>query len=116
MKCDKDVAVKPGATVILAPGISGLRYATDCTFVVWIVDLIVKPNLGRVTPRLIATTVGEKDDLGRPLGNCAGSKAHALRITYQANRDARGKDEVELRIRNEETKFSFVSRYHITID
>jgi hypothetical protein len=113
--CDKEVTVKPGNTVILAPGISGLRPATDCKFVVWIVDLIVKPHLGRVTPRQISTTIEGTDGLGRSTGICAGRKTNALQITYQANRDARGKDEVELRLRSEEAKFTYALRYHVTI-
>jgi hypothetical protein len=116
MKCDKDVTVKSGGTIILAPGITSVRSATDCTFVLWVVDVVVKPHLGRVIPKMITRTLSKTDDLGRSLGNCGGHKAPALQITYQANRDARGKDEVELRIRNDSAKSSFVSRYHVTIE
>jgi hypothetical protein len=113
--CDKDVTVKPGGTVILAPGITAFRSLTDCTPFAWIVDLKVKPHLGRAKPRYTIITVPEKNNLGRSMGNCVGRKVNALQITYQANRDARGKDEVELSLRNAEIKWSYVLRYHVTI-
>jgi hypothetical protein len=80
-----------------------------------IVDLIVKPHLGRVTPTQITKTLEGADALGRSTGNCAGHKTNALRIVYQANKDALGKDEVELRLRSAAVKFTYALRYHVTI-
>ena len=112
--CVKYVTVQPGKSVILAHGINSVRSMSDCTFVTPNIRTIVHPRVGRVVPSVVPYVIPATSPFGQPTGACAGTTTKGLRITYVANGDASGSDEVVLKV-DAAGGASITSRYVITI-
>ena len=113
--CVSNVTARPGGTVVLASGITSLHSAADCTFNRVRVGLYVKPKIGNITWALVDKTV-DKTDMRGNSGPCVGRKVRAMRISYQANRDARGEDDGAVMVEYAPGTYSRIVRYHIKID
>jgi len=95
--CTKQLTVRPGGSVVLMPGASSIN--PDCSFRPLNLNVQVRPKQGRVVPRLIAKTIEASGAFNTSSpSNCVGRPTKGLQVTYYANRNASGSDEVVVRI------------------
>src|SRR5262249_59595783 len=111
--CTKQVTVRPGGSVALMPGAALFNHA-DCSFRPVDLNVVVRPKQGRVVPRLIATTIVASPNFN-PTGRCVGRPTKGLQVTYHANRNASGFDEVVIRVTTSGSSGSAILRYRIAI-
>jgi hypothetical protein len=92
-RCIKYVTVKAGKSAILAPGISYVAKPPSCDFIQPNIQTIKAPTQGKVVPKIVSRSVGERSSFGQATG-CSGKPTKGLQLIYVANSNARGSDEV----------------------
>ena len=110
--CEKHLTVRAGASVILAHGINQAAPKT-CNFLSPQIETTVEPHLGRIVPKVVPFVIPAVAPNGLSNGVCAGKKTKGLQITYFANKETTGTDEVDLKVTGGGVVIS--SKYIITV-
>ncbi|MBN8980868.1 MAG: hypothetical protein J0I29_06270 [Rhizobiales bacterium] len=115
-KCQKQISVPAGKSVVIAPGINTAS-PNGCTAIVPTIKTIVKPRFGQIVPRIVPYTNLEKELSGLSMGSCAGKAVKGLQLTYVANKDAKGDDKIVITVdsRSESGSRTQIYEYNISI-
>ena len=111
-----NLTVKSGKSILLGSGFWSIDY-DSCRFIELKMETLVEPQLGRIAAQMINGKIPAQATGEATNPQCVGLPIKALRLTYTANKNAKGTDRVLIKtIQVNWDRNAFIFDYNITVE